>query len=322
MQIPMEEVYAMKLYNIYYLCQNLIDIFDATRFRLKNHSEYYINYWDEYRKALNALAQIPMFQEKAEKIFRAVPAYVIDDEEPVVSDSAKVKISELNDSIVVQMDTIINLYESMELGNTKNGIDIKIPNCTNLDDYIYYLKEINFIFTQCPYLLHENEKLRFSNVDVGSNWISFVIELSAGTALTCYILNNIATLLDKALILKSHFNNIKEQKAALKIANKREELAEEELKIFTKLEKYYMDEIISQLEEEIEPHKDGEERGKTEKTLEKLITLLDKGVEIYAALDTPKDIQVLFPEIGETKKLPDKILNFIEDKNLHDKENE
>lgn len=82
-----------------------------------------------------------------------------------------------------------------------------------------------------------------------------------------------------------------------------------------------MTDTIVQLEEEIEPLNDGEERGKVEKSLEKLMELLDKGVEIYASLDSPKDVQVLFPEIGDTKKLPENILKFLEDKNINE-ENE
>lgn len=222
MQIPIEEVYAMKLYNIYYLCKKLIDIFDEDRFEFETKSSYYINNWEEYREALDALSQIPMFKESSDKIYRLIPVYVISDDKPLISDSIKNSINRLNSSIISQMSTIINLYESMELDNTKNSIDIKIPNCTSLEDYMSYLKEVNFIFTQCPYLLHENESLHFSNVDVGSNWLSFIIELSAGTALTCYIINNIATLLDKAIKLKSHFISVKEQEETYKIAKKKQ----------------------------------------------------------------------------------------------------
>lgn len=321
MQIPIEEVYAMKLYNIYYLCKKLIDIFDEDRFEFETKSSYYINNWEEYREALDALSQIPMFKESSDKIYRLIPVYVISDDKPLISDSIKNSINRLNSSIISQMSTIINLYESMELDNTKNSIDIKIPNCTSLEDYMSYLKEVNFIFTQCPYLLHENESLHFSNVDVGSNWLSFIIELSAGTALTCYIINNIATLLDKAIKLKSHFISVKEQEETYKIAKKKTELAEEELEIFSTIKRQHMTDTIVQLEEEIEPLNDGEERGKVEKSLEKLMELLDKGVEIYASLDSPKDVQVLFPEIGDTKKLPENILKFLEDKNINE-ENE
>ena len=49
-----------------------------------------------------------------------------------------------------------------------------------------------------------------------------------------------------------------------------------------------------------------EERDKAERSLEKLELLLEKGCEIYATLDSPDEVQVLFPEIqshlGENAK--------------------
>ena len=75
-----------------------------------------------------------------------------------------------------------------------------------------------------------------------------------------------------------------------------------------------MNEVTTSLENEIAPLEDGEQRGKLEKSLEKLSNLLDKGVEIYASLDTPKNVQLLFPAIDEQEKLSDSVLNYLEDK--------
>lgn len=318
MKIPIEEVYKMKLYNVYYLCKNLIDIFKEKRIELTSNQEFYINNWDEYQSALQLLRQIPMFRNIADEVYETIPVFVRENPRPKVGTDTKNKFVKKNADIVNQINTIINLHESMNLEDTHKGIDIKIPACNELKEYIWYLKEIDFILTQCPYLLCDNEKIRFANVDVGSNWLSFLIEVSAGSAITFYIINNIAKLLDKAMILKSHYLSVKHQEETLKIAQKKAELTETEIEIFDTLKKHYMDETVSQLEEEIEPLKNGEERGKVEKSLEKLTTLLDKGVEIYASLDSPKDVQVLFPEMGETKKLPENILKFLEDKNRQD----
>jgi len=314
MKLPMKEVYVLKLHNIYYLCKNLFDILNAVTFDTHEiNRSYYINNWLKYVDALNAIYQIPMFKKTSEQIYECIPVFVRKQNRPIVDADTKNNFNRLNNSVLAQMKTIINLYESMEINNDGDGIDVKIPVCKDLDEYIYYLKELNFIFTQCPYLLCKDEKIQFSNVDVGSNWLSFLIELSAGSAMTCYILTNLAKILGKVLVLKSHYQSIKEQEEALKIAKKKTELLDEEKEIFTTLKKYYMNDAIDKLEEEIEPLKNGEEKGKVEKSLEKLTNLLDKGVEIYASLDTPKDVQVLFPEISETKKLPDNVLKLLED---------
>lgn len=318
-KIQMREVYKMRLYNTYYLCKNLMHIFNNTR--LKNIGDgkiYVIEGWAEYKSALESLHQVPMFQKITDEIYESVPVYVRENDEPQISMNAKNAFVQKNKELSKRMEIIIELYESMELRDRKNGIDVKIPNCSDLKQYIGYLKELDFIFTQCPYLLCEDEKIQFDSVDVGSNWLSFIVEVSAGAAATFYILNNIALLIDKVLILKSHYKSIAEQEEQLKIAQNKTELTKEEIKIFEILRKSYMRDAITALEEEIEPLADGEERGKLEKSLEKLNDLLDKGVEIYASLDVPKDVQLLFPELGETKKLPDTILKFIEDKNTEE----
>ena len=76
-----------------------------------------------------------------------------------------------------------------------------------------------------------------------------------------------------------------------------------------------MSEITSSLENEISPLEDGDQRGRLEKSLEKLCNLLDKGVEIYASIDSPNDVQVLFPTLNEQERLPETILKYLEDKN-------
>ena len=318
MKIPIEEVSKMRLYNIYYLCKNLIEIIKKDKIETKKYSsEYFINNWNEYKTALQSLRQIPMFSKIVEEIYETIPVFVREKNRPEIDIDTKNNFIKKNNNIILQMQTIIDLYESMNLKNRKKGIDIKIPECNELKEYVGYLREIDFIFTQCPYLLSENEQIKFANVDVGSNWLSFLIELSTGSTATCLILNNLAKLLDKAIILKSHYLSVKQQEEVLKTAKQKSELTKSEIEIFNTLKNHYMNEVVSELEKEIEPLKDGEERGKVEKSLEKLATLLDKGVEIYASLDTPKDVQVLFPELGETEKLPEDILKLLEDKNSH-----
>ena len=56
---------------------------------------------------------------------------------------------------------------------------------------------------------------------------------------------------------------------------------------------------------------DGEERDKTKKTLEKLIDLLDKGVEIYSSANAPEEIKLLFPALETEKLIESKEVKFL-----------
>lgn len=315
MKIQLGDFQKMRLYNTYFLCKNLVETCRSLRVteRISNKS-YYIENWNEYKNTLLALREVPLFSIEADNIIKAVPAYVREDSRPEISDEIRRGLEGKNARLYARMDTIIELYESMGLEDAKNGIDVKIPECEDLKEYIWYLKELDFVFYQCPYLKCDSETVKFDSVDVGSNWIYFAILFSSGATTAYVILNHLGILLNKALILKSHYLSVKQQEEALKVALKKEKLADSEMEIFDVLKKHYMDEMVSGLQSEIGELKDGEEIGKVEKTLEKLCNLLDKGVEIYASLDTPQNVQVLFPELGETPKLKGDVLQFLEDK--------
>ena len=139
---------------------------------------------------------------------------------PQVDPSTAPKINSKLKIITDKMNAIIELYENMNLGEHGNGLDIKLPPCDDLKDYISYLKDIDFIFTQCPFLQCENKILKIGFADVGSNWI----KLTLATASTFMILNNTATLVDKALVLRSHYVSIQKQKEMLKSIQLKNEL--------------------------------------------------------------------------------------------------
>ncbi len=311
----MRTVYEMRLYNIYYLCKELIDVFKQDRISLNSKRDIYeISDLENYWGAIDSLQNITLFKPTIEHFYNIIPVYAKDKNSIKVSIDIYRNFESLNKTIINQMSIIIDLYESMNISKNPVGIDVKIPQCKDLKEYIKHLNELDFIFTQCPYLLHKDETIKFSTVDVGSQWLNFIVELSLGSSAIFYILNNLALILDKVVMLRSHYKSVKQQEEALKIAKNKSELSESEKEIFDILKRHYMSEITGSLENEISPLEDGDQRGRLEKSLEKLCNLLDKGVEIYASIDTPKDIQVLFPTLNEQKKLPDVILKYIEGK--------
>lgn len=199
----------------------------------------------------------------------------------------------------------------MEMGKTESGIDVKIPKCSSLKEYMGYLKEIDFIFAQCPYLLHEKEEIKFNNVDVGSQWLVFAV---AGATTSFYILNNLAKLIQKAISISSNILVYKQQEEALREMQLKNEVMEETVDVFKKFKQALLDKSISELEADIGELQDGEEQDKVKKTLENMVILMDKGVEIYSSIETPKEIKVLFPMDKDTAILPDNITKLIEDK--------
>lgn len=310
MKIQMGVNKKMKLYNVYRLCKENLIVLESAKFRKDESGLCSISSWSLVQDHLNIIKKIPSFKNYINDYISSVPVLVRENVSPQVDSSTAQKINSKLINITDKMKVIIELYENMNIKNGEKGLDIKLPPCDNLKDYISYLKDIDFIFSQCPFLQCESEILKFGSVDVGSNWI----KLTLATASTCMILNNTAVLMDKALILRSHYISIEQQEETLKSIQLKNELTSAQIETFNLLRKTYMNTAISLLENDIGKLDNPEERDKAERSLEKLELLLERGCEIYATLDAPEEIQALFPEIQGNLELPDNIMNYLEDK--------
>ena len=301
----------MKLYNVYRLCKQNISFSEKIKIESKKDS-YLVENWTSTKKIVENINRIPALHKYAHNFIESIPDTVRHKDSFQIDQGIYNQLSLHTKILRDKMNTIIELYESMGLSETENpnAIDIKLPPCEDLDEYISYLKDINFIFTQCPFLQCEGEVIKFGSVDVGSSWIRLTIT-AAAISMT---LNNTASVLDKALVLRSHYITIQQQEEMLKSVQIKNELAEEQIKTFKQLKDVGLDIVIKQLEKEHGELVDPEERDKAERVLDKLILFLDKGGEIYPSLDAPEDVQVLFPKIEGDLELPDNIVKYLEDK--------
>lgn len=306
----------MRLYNIYYVCCVCKDEIDdnVSVNRLYNSDRQIIGYkisgWNVCKDVLNQIKNISCLKSQAQAVYITLNPLERDDPSPTISPQ-RGKMFEDNLNILKNgLETIKELYRSLDIGKTKAGIDVKIPKCDSLKEYMDYLKEIEFIFTQCPYLLSKDEEIKFNNVDVGSQWLSFILATSG----TFVILNNLAALVNKALEIKSKFLLLKQQNELLKAMRLKNEVGEEVTDVFKKMKQMLLSDSVNDLESELGELQDGEERGKVEKTLEKMVMLMDKGVEIYSSIETPNEIKALFPANENNPILPDNIIKLLEKK--------
>ena len=307
----------MRLYNTYYVCKKFVDDISELSFASINLGQaYVIQNWERYKETLLVVRQVPFLKSHVDSFYNIVPVFVREDVEPRIDSTIRSKLEAKKKVTVDKMQAVIELYEDLDIAPNGNGIDVKIPHCGSLKEYMAYLKEIDFIFSQCPFLQHEEGEIRFHTVDVGSQWLTFLIVSASGAAVASYILSNLAQLVDKAVQVKSHLLNLKQQEEILRSQKLQNEALDASIESFQILRKHYLEEAIKEIEYENESVtlQDGEERGKAEKSLEKLCALMDKGVEIYASVDTRREIQMLFPALGGNIELPESVLKLIEDK--------
>lgn len=307
----------MRLRNIYVLCNENLEKVKAIKGATYTSNSSYtsVSGWDIFLDAYNKLHEISFLNEDISNLIRSVPEIYRHQNKFVVANNEWSKINRNRDKLVASMENVINLYESMELNSDeKTGIDIKLPKCDDFSDFKKCIDELEFILYKCPFFKAEGEDLRFNTLDVGSMWLNFlIIGVSIGAA--SIILNNIAAFLDKCSIVRSHKNIVEQQELQLQSMKMEEEKKNEILNGINQIYQAQVDTVISELENETGVKlKDGEERGVVSQAFDKANTLIDKGLQIYSTIDSPKEVKALFDPIEMKYISISKGLKQLEDK--------
>lgn len=314
MKILLNGDLGMRLYNVYYICKAALNGLNQIKDEAVQNEAKRLTGWNTSKQALESLFTIDFIKDDAIKLYNILSPIDREDANPVIGPNTFEKFKISYKKIVTKLECVIDLYESMRDGTSNPGIDIKIPTCDSLKDYINILDEINFIITQCPYLRNENEEIKYKGTDVGSDWITFAIIVSSAASASFVILKNLSFLMDKAISLMSNKKILDMQEETYKTMLQKNEITQATIDAFNKMKEITYKKYVDELQDEVGKLKDGEEEGKVSKSLEKLANLIDKGVEIHTSIETPKEIKVLFPFVEPQQSLPDGLLKYIEDK--------
>lgn len=311
----------MRLYNVYYTCKAALNgLKSIIEVPLQNNAKQ-LKGWYIAKPALESILAIDFIKDDANKLYNALSPFDREKTNPDIGPNTYIVFSPLYKKIIAKLESVVDLYESLKDGTSKPGIDIKIPPCESLKDYIKILNDIDFILTQCPYLSNENEEIKYKGTDVGSDWITFAIIVSSTASASLVILNNLASLVNKAIALKSNKKLLDMEEETYKAMQMKNEVTQDVIDAFEKMKaityKKYVDELVDELGEVDNP----EEEAKVSKSLEKLANLIDKGVEIHTSIETPKEIKDLFPFTESQQSLPDNLVKYLVDKESEKEQN-
>lgn len=302
----------MRLYNIYYTCKVAHDnlIIDASTTPTEARR---IMSWELNKQALFTLFSLDFIKEEAKAVYNVLNPIELEQNQPVIGINTYQKLLRKNAAVLSKVEAVIDLYESIKDGSSTAGIDIKIPPCNSLEDYIAILKDINFVLTQCPYLKSDTEEFKYKGTDVGSDWITFAIIASSTISSGFVILKSLASLINKAIMLKSNKKILDMQEELYKTMQMKNEVTQDTIDAFKKMKELTYKKYVDELQEELGKLEDGEEVGRVSKSLEKLSNLIDKGLEIQTSIETPKEIKVLFPFAEQQQTLPENLIKYLED---------
>lgn len=305
----------MRLYNIVFVCRAYRKGLNAS-IKENSNGTFTIENWPEVRKTIFGLRQIKCLKEYSEKAYYSLPQVEREKSDRAIAASSQFKNEFLHslDILKTAAEIIIKLYDSLEVGEASSGLDIRIPQCSSLADHISILKDIDFILTQCPYVTKSDERISFKSIDIGSQWLTFMIDGTVAAGFGWALLQMIASLVNKAIELRSRLTMCKMQELFYEEEKERRKISQDTIKDLRKYRKAILDEAVKEIEGEYGVLSDGEEQGKMEACLEKMAMLIDKGVEVYASIDTPRDMRALFPMAENNAILPDNLLKMIEKK--------
>lgn len=306
----------MRLYGMYYTCKKYIEYVKEMKVNNKaaaGNAIWSINSWKEKSIALNELGKMNPLRTYARKLYETVPIVHRDRDEFDITDTVKGNFVTARERLIVAMETIIDMYENInpnKMINEEYGFDIKMPEFNDLGEFAKCIEDLNFVIKQCPYLNDKDGQIKYGTIDVGSTWLTFVISGAAATT----IISNLAKIVDNAIKMKSHITTVKMQEEALRTLEIKDEIAAEVLEAYKKTNQVLTQNSVTELERELGKLKDGEERDKVGKTLEKLGFWMEKGMQIYSAIDAPTEIKDVFPKQQEVSFLSDDIMKLLENK--------
>ena len=306
----------MRLYGMYYTCKKYIEYVKDMKVYAKNtggNTSWSINSWKEKSIVLNELGKMNPLRTYARKLYETVPIVYRDRDEFDITDTVKDNFVTAREILVIAMETIIDMYESInpnKMINEEYGFDIKMPEFYDLGEFSKCIEDLNFIIKQCPYLNDKDGQIKYGTIDVGSTWLTFAIGGAAATT----IISNLAKIVDNAIKMKSHITTVKMQEEALRTLEVKDEIAAEVLEAYKKANRVLTQNAVTELERELGELNDGEERDKVGKTLEKLAFWMDKGMQIYSAIDAPTEIKDVFPKQQEVSFLSDDLIKLLENK--------
>lgn len=210
----------------------------------------------------------------------------------------KEKIFEIHSVFCELSDTInfaISLLQTIGIQNKGEiGLDIKMPNLNDITELKEYIDALEFVITKCPFFQSDDASLKLETVESGSIWLIFGVTCTS-LALGSVLLSNIAAFIDKCFIIKSHKLTCKRQEQEIENAGLVQKEKKELLKNIDRLYRISVENAIRELQAGTGYHiKDGDEKGRVEQSFEKMIKMMEQGLQIHASIDSPQGVKALF----------------------------
>ena len=299
----------MRLQEIYYICRTVQESWNDLSFdevKAAGNATYYkLKNTDAVREILADLDVIESFQETVASIRNRSYGFTQSAGEITVDSRARSALLGDYQKLYTKVSTITELFESLDYRQDSEGFDIKLPPDISLSDLSKCTKDLDTIFSTCPLFANQENKIKFTAVDVGSMWFTFLV---VGTT-AVVTLRLIAELVDKALVIRSHYLTSREQEERVRSLQLGNDALENAMAINKQITKGLLAKVSTELAEE-HNISDPEDLGRLRNSIQLMADWMDKGMEVYASIQAPEETKAVFPPI-EKQTLPEGIIGLL-----------
>lgn len=294
----------MRLQEVYYICRTAKESWDQLSFNEVNEAGsrtyYKVRNPDKIRDMLLSLETIESFRELVVSIRSYSYGFSQITGEIIVDLQTQYILSSNYQMLYNKIVAITDMFDSLNYRLDSDGFDIKLPNQMTLSELSKCTHDLEIIFSVCPLFKGQSSTITFSAVDVGSIWLAF------GIVGATIIINNVAELVDKAIIIRSHYLTQKMQEEQLRSL----QLSNEERENFIKVQKILAKNMLNQETDNLaikHDITDPEDKERLKASLQLLSDWMCKGLEVYASVQAPPEVKAIFPPI-EKQTLPEKVV--------------
>ena len=261
----------------------------------RNAIEAYV--CDNYAEFVNMLEPLSMlaFVRDGISVLRDVSFSAYTGGQAVLSQTKHNEVVRVAARIKESLIAVQNAFDTLGIELRTSGFDIKLPPDVTLGELGKCAKDLNLIFTQCPILQCEGDSIQFSGVDIGSKWLVFA---AAGA----FILERLAVLVDKAMVIRSHWLTCKKQEEEVRRMKAGNDFLEKTISVHKGFMEIMKEQAVKELSEAYQVN-DPEEQERIGFALDCLEKWMNKGMEIYAAIGSPDEVKAVFPPIGKQQLL-------------------
>jgi len=301
----------MRLQEVYSVCKSVQETWNDLSFdELKapgNITYFKLKNANIVRETLSALNEVELFRDNIMAIKKLSYGFAQATGDITIDSQARPKLTGEYKNLYIKVCTITELFESLNYGQNSEGFDIKLPPNISLAELSKCTKDLDTIFSTCPLFLKQDGSIKFSSVDIGSVWLSFLVVGTAGAG----VLRLVAELVDKALIIRSHYLTTKEQVETIKKLQLGNEILENTVAINKQVSRGLLNNAANELAQDHDIS-DNEDIERLKNSIQLMADWMNKGMEVYASIQAPTETKAVFPPI-EKQTLPEGMVALLTD---------